>query len=40
MWDKLALILLVIGAAQLAERLRRRRLNGGSGDDPNIIDAL
>lgn len=34
------LILLVIGAAQLAERLRRRRLNGGSGDDPNIIDAL
>lgn len=33
------LILLVIGAAQLAERLRRRRLNGG-GDDPNIIDAL
>lgn len=33
------LILLVIGAAQLAERLRRRRLYGSSGDS-NIIDAL
>lgn len=33
------LVLLVIGAAQLTERLRCRRLNGGS-DDPNIIDAL
>lgn len=33
------LILLVIGAAQIWERLRRRQLNRGS-DDPNIIDAL
>lgn len=33
------LILLVIGIAQLLERLRRRRIGRGN-DDPNIIDAL
>lgn len=33
------LILLVIGIAQLLERLRRRKLTGGSGKS-NIIDAL